>query len=160
MVIVSLLQKKIYKKILVNRDGLTHSKGKLSNEKKNVILNSAELLSNAIKINEGFKDGKYTSVLFNEFTFNGELYIVRFIVYDNDLGDVESFKLNSLGVNKNGSRPAINAVTTISTISIKQLLEHVNSIGGYSNCLPIDVLYKLNGKNYKIKYTDIYGLKY
>ena len=148
------------KNILVNREGLTHSKGRLSNEKRNVVLNSAILLSSAIKINEGYKEGKYTSILFNEFAFNSEPYIVRFIVYDNDLGEIESFKLNSLGVNKNGSRPAINAVTTISTISIKQLLEDVNSITGYINCLPLDVLYKLNGVNYHVGYTDIVGLKY
>lgn len=155
-----IMNKDMNKNILVNREGLTHSKGRISNEKKNVIYNSAELLSSAIKLNEGYKDGKYTSILFNEFTFNGKPYIVRFIVYDNDLGDLESFKLNSLGVNKNGSRPAINAVTTISTISIKQLLEDVNSIEAYTNCLSIDVLYKLNGDNHNIKYTDIYGLKY
>lgn len=148
------------KKILVNREGLTHSKNRLSNEKRNVILHCAELLSRAIKLNEGYKDGKYTSVLFYEFYFESKPYIVRFIVFDNDLIEIESFKLSSLGVNKNGSRPAIDTVTTISSISIKQLLEDVNTIEGYANTLPLDVLYKLNGATYRVKNVDINGLKY
>lgn len=150
----------VLKKILVNRQGLTHSKSKLSNDKRNTILYSAILLSNAVKLNEGFRDGKYSSVLFNEFYMNDELYVARFIVFDNDLIEIESFRLSSLGVNKNGGRPVINTMTTISTISIKQLLEDVNLIEGYRNSLPLDVLHKLNGKQYCVKYTDIDGLKY
>ena len=92
--------KDINKKILVNRQGLTHSKGKISNKKRNVIFNSAELLSNVILMNEGYRNGKYTSIFFNEFNFDGESYIARFVVYDNDLLEFESFRLNSLGVSE------------------------------------------------------------
>lgn len=147
--------------VKVSREGLTHSKRKILNSKRNLIINFSTVFKTSVKVNEAYKEGMYSSIYFSEYIYDGMPYIARFIVTNDNINNIDVFSLYALGTNKK----EINAMASmslqpISKISIKQLLTDVNTIADYKNSLPLDVLFKLNGKNYHIKHTDIVGLKY
>ena len=147
--------------IRVSREGLTHSKRRTTIAKRNLIINFSTVFKNAIKVNEAYRHNMFSSIYFSEYAFDFEPYIARFVIINDCINDMEIHSLYSLGTNKKEiCASASMSQELISKISVKQLLNDVNSIKGYRESLPLDVLYKLNGDNYKIGFPDIQGLKY
>ena len=151
--------------IKVSRSGLIHSKSKASNDRKNLIINTGELLTNAIKVNEVVRNGKTSSVYFNEYVQDGNKYICRFIVNDDVLSDVIHKKLyapSQYPIEK-GRNSATGAPTSPfripSNISVKQMLEDVNSTSMIKRDLPLDVYYRFNDE-YVAEGRDLEGYKY
>ena len=152
--------------IRVNRKGLFHSKnGNFSNAKRNAIVYAGPILSSAICLNEAKSNSTTIKILFNAVNFNNEIYIVRMTLYDNRLQDLEANRLKSIGIQKRNqpNKSTMGLLLIPSTISVKQLLENINSLGNeYQSSLPVNVLKIINGEEYErdIKKTDIQGLKY
>lgn len=151
--------------IRVSRSGLIHSKSKASNDRKNLIINTGELLSNAIKVNEVVRNGKTSSVYFNEYVQDGNRYICRFIVNDDVLSDVIHKKLYApsqyaIEKGRNSATGAPMSPFRIpSNISVKQMLEDVNSTSMIKRDLPLDVYYRFNDE-YVAEARDLEGYKY
>lgn len=152
--------------IMVNQKSLLHKKGRkgINNERRNAIIYLGSLLSNAIKVNEAYRKGVYSSVFYNILNLDGTEIIVRMIVTDNNFIQLESHKLYAISTKKgmNYSGNFRYPLEHTSSISVKELLNKVNSVkdANFSDVLSLDVLFKINGLNYKIKQTDIIGLKY
>lgn len=156
--------------IRVNQKGLFHKKYKkpLSNLRKNVIINAGQLLSDSVKINEVYRDGKTSNVYFTKYYQNGNPYIARFVVENDTLKDLDNYKLYSMSTQdvKRGSSSREKrtnnfsyGVGTSSTESIQDLLQENNSISIYKNDLPLDVYYKFNDE-YQSQKKDQEGHKY
>lgn len=147
--------------IRVSREGLTHSKRRKMDARRNLIVNFSSVFKNAVKVNEAYRFNKYSSIYFAEYIYGSIPYIARFIIINDSIDDIDIFSLYSLGTNKKEiNASASKGQELISKISVKQLLNDVNMIHSYRDSLPLDVLYKINGKNYKMRYVDIQGLKY
>lgn len=153
--------------IRVNQKGLFHKKYKktLSNLRKNVIINAGQLLNDSVKINEVYRDGKTSNVYFTKYYQNGNPYIARFVVVNNELNGIDSFTLYSLSTEKGRFKRLAGANNSYTkwgssyNSSRFDLLLDVNSISTYKNDLPLDVFYKLND-NYLSSDKDLKGHKY
>ncbi len=154
-------------KIRVNKTGLLHRKynDKLSNRRLNVIVNAGELLQDAIKINEVYRDGKTSNIYFSKYYQDGNPYVARFVVVNNELNNIDNFRLYSLSTRKGSSRRPARANSSFSGVgassmeSVNDFLRDVNDILEYKNDLPLDVYYRLNEKYLSTPY-DLEGHKY
>lgn len=145
--------------IIINRSGLLHTKtGKYTNERLNAIVNTGELLKTAVKVNEAYRDGKNSSIYFNEYIQDGNQYVIRFVVLDGVLSNASLSQLYSLS-NKKVARLQGQSPFGATAISIDDLLRDVNSINDFKNSLPLNVIYQFNS-NYKMTNRDLEGVKY
>lgn len=138
--------------------------------------NIGDLLSNAVVINEGInnRNGKTLPeprfVLAAQASIDGEPYTVIMVVVNNgtgyELNEFESFNLNTYSVNakktnkkedsagllpENGSGPSRDS----SSITIRELLENVNSIRTLQGYLSDEVLNDLNEDITDIEKQDV-----
>lgn len=88
----------------------------------NAIVNTGELLKTAVKVNEAYRDGKNSSIYFNEYIQDGNRYVIRFVVLDGVLSNTSLSQLYSLS-NKKVARLQGQSPLRTTTISVDNLLK-------------------------------------